>query len=418
METMKKLFTTLLAVVLAMAAVNAQDAKSTESQNDKLEKEVSALKKLKVSGYIQGQWQYGQEAASLKVGTGNENADKGFNRIGIRRGRLKFSYSAGPATAVFQLDINEKEVGIKDLYLNLQDPWIKTFALRAGIFDRPFGYEISYSSSRRESPERSLIFQTLFPQERDLGGMLIIQAPKSSAWHILKLEAGLFAGNGIKQETDNRKDFIGHLSVGKEWKKFSFGAGVSYYNGGVYQGTDNTYIMKGGSFVLDTDTKLGDFAKREYIGVDARVGVNSVIGSTKLTFEYLFGTQPGSEKASKSPNSSSLPTSDTYVRNFGGGYAMLVQSLGKLPVSVLAKYEWYDPNTKVSKDEIGGTAALTSAADISRSTVGVGALWNINKDIRLTAYYDINFNEKSVNLGGYDSDRKDNVFTLRLQYKF
>ena len=55
-----------------------------------LDKVVQKLSKFKVSAYIQGQYQYGQEDATLKVGDKNENLDKGFNRIGIRRGRMKF----------------------------------------------------------------------------------------------------------------------------------------------------------------------------------------------------------------------------------------------------------------------------------------------------------------------------------------
>jgi len=59
---------------------------SLASQTATLDKVVKGLSKFKVSSYIQGQFQYGQKDASLKVGDTNENPDKGFNRIGIRRG--------------------------------------------------------------------------------------------------------------------------------------------------------------------------------------------------------------------------------------------------------------------------------------------------------------------------------------------
>lgn len=374
--------------------------------------------KLKVSGYIQAQYQYGEEDASLSVGAGNENEDEGFHRVGIRRGRIKFAYEEGIASAVFQLDLTEKGIGFKDAYLNLKDPWMRSSALRAGIFDRPFGYEIAYSSSRRESPERSLVFRTLFPEERDLGAMLILQAPKSSPFHLLKLEAGLFAGNGIKQETDSRKDFIGHLSVEKALSKtFVFGAGMSYYYGGVYQGTENVYTTTNGRFVLDSNAdNVGEYAKREYIGFDGRMILNTIIGKTQLRGEYLTGTQPGLAGSSKSPNASMRPSADTYIRNFQGGYTMLVQDLGKSPVALVLKYDWYDPNTKAAANQIGENG--TTKTDISRSTWGIGALWNLSKFIRLQAYYDINLNEKSNKLAGYEGNVKDNAFTLRLQYKF
>lgn len=389
-----------------------------QQQTQALEEEVADIKKLKISGYIQGQFQSGQRDASLKVGSANENRSESFNRFGIRRGRVKFTYKSGIASGVFQLDITEKGLGVKDAYLNINDPWAGSNSLRAGIFDRPFGFEISHSSSVRESPERSTIFQTLFPDERDLGAMLILQAPKTSPWSILKLEAGLFAGNGIKQETDNRRDFIGHLSASKTiGNSVSFGLGASYYNGGVYQGTDKVYTMKDNAFVLsdDPDNK-GRFAKREYVGFDFQFGLSSVLGMTKLRAEYIFGQQPGTLNSTKSPNASSLPTSDTYIRNFNGGYVTLVQDLGTLPVAVVAKYDWYDPNTKLARDQAGMNG--TTGADLSKHTFGFGAMWNISSALRLQAYYDIMRNEKSVNVAGMDKDVKDNVFTLRLQYKF
>ncbi len=213
------------------------DIAELEERTSALEKTVKTLSKLKVSGYIQGQFQSGKKDASLKVGGVNENLDTSFNRIGIRRGRIKFVYEEGIASGVFQLDITENGVGFKDAYLNIKDPWFKTSAIRAGIFDRPFGYEISYSSSRRESPERSTVFQTLFPEERDLGAMLILQPSKSSPFHALKFQGGLFAGNGIKKETDNRKDFIGQLRIDNSiGKSISYGVGISTYLGSVVPG--------------------------------------------------------------------------------------------------------------------------------------------------------------------------------------
>jgi hypothetical protein len=290
--------------------------------------------------------------------------------------------------------------------------------VRAGVFDRPFGNEISYSSSRRESPERSTIFQTLFPEERDLGAMLVLQPAKTSVWNILKLEAGLFAGNGIKQETDSRKDFIGHLSLTKTvGSDFSYGIGVSYYNGGVYQGTEKVYKMNGKGFEVNSDvSNKGKFAQREYVGFDFQFAVASSLGITQLRTEYLSGQQPGTAGSSKSPNAAALPAVDTYIRNFNGAYAIFVQDLGSLPFSAVLKYDWYDPNTKVSGDEIGGNG--TSKTDLSYNTFGFGALWKISNAFRVQAFYEINKNETTANLASMTKDLKDNIFTLRLQYKF
>lgn len=361
----------------------------------------------KTSAYIQSQFQYGQEHASLKVGEANQNIDKPFSRFGIRRGRVKLSYTKGIASAVFQIDITEKGLDYKDAYLNIRDPWSGSNSLCVGLFNRPFGYEIECSSSKRASPERSTIFCTLFPGERDLGSMITLEPTKLS-WLSLKVKAGLFAGNGPNPEKDSRKDFIGHITASSSiGKSFKLRFGCSYYNGGVYQETENVYTMQNKSFVLNQDeSNIGKFSKREYFGIDGQIQINTKLGETHIKGEYLFGTHPGCKEPSK----------DTYIRNFNGGYVEFIQEMGKLPVSAVIKYDCYNPNVKVSNNLIGLNG--TGQEDIEYKTLGAGLLYNINKCIRLQAYYQWVRNEKSKFLANFTEDIKDNLFTLRLQYKF
>lgn len=405
--------------LLNFIPIYAQESDSIRLE--RLESKVSKLEVLnglKISGYIQGQFQYGQENASLKVGAPNTDITEDFNRMGIRRGRLKFTYEKSIATAVFQMDMTEKGFGIKDVYLQVKDSEWSASSLKIGVFNRPFGYEIERSSSSRESPERATIITTLFPEERDLGAIMTLQAKKSSPWHFLKLDAGLFAGNGIKSDIKNKKDFISHLSANKTIKKgIKLSGGISYYRGTVYQGSENRYTFSGNAFILNNNpTNIGAFAKREYFGVDAQFSFTSNLGLTSLSGEFITGTQPGEKGGSKSPNSSSVGNSDMYIRNFSGGYISFVQDFGKIPLSTVIKYDWYDPNTKISKDDIG--LNQTGKGDIAYQTIGFGLLWKINDVLRMTAYYDLVKNETSVNLTGFEKNIKDDVFTLRLQYKF
>jgi phosphate-selective porin len=383
---------------------------------NKIEKEESST--FKMSGYIQTQFQYGDKEAILKVGTPNFDNSSDFNRIGIRRGRIKLQYEKGIGLGVFQIDITEKGVGLRDAYLKIKDPWFGSSSIKLGFFNRPFGYEIAYSSSRRESPERAIINQTLFPDERDLGIMATFQAKNTSSWSFLKLEIGMIAGNGVKIDTDNRKDLISHLSFKKQFKSnVTLGGGVSYYYGGVYQGTKNVFSMSDKTFVVDsTISNRGKFAKREYFGFDAQFSIVTKIGKTHLYGEYIFGTQAGNELSSQSPNYASLPSADIYLRNFRGGYLTFVQDFGKSPFSLVAKAEWYDPNTQLDKNDIGFGG--TGKADVSYLTNGFGLLWRINDNIRLQAYYEFVTNERTQNSIESSSDLKDNIFTLRMQFKF
>ena len=50
----------------------------------------------------------------------------------------------------------------------------------AGVFNRPFGHEIGYSTSGLESPERATIIQYFFPDERDLGAMLTLRLKRQA----------------------------------------------------------------------------------------------------------------------------------------------------------------------------------------------------------------------------------------------
>ncbi len=388
-----------------------------------LDKVVRGLSKFKVSAYIQGQYQYGQEDATLKVGDKNENPDKGFNRIGIRRGRLKFEYNDGIGTGAVQIDVNDKGISFRDLYIGIKDPWTKRNQVMAGVFNRPFGYEVGYSTSSLESPERAIIIQNFFPDERDLGAMLTLRTKTSSPLSFLRLDAGLFAGNSINRETDSRKDFIGRLGAEKSignWGKW--GAGFSYYHGSVFNPTTEAYEMLGDRFVKRDMGKTGTYMKRQYFGLDVRFSFLSSCGKTTLRAEGLVGTQPGIAGSSKSPNYSTrpdnLPENSLFKRPFLGYFFYLIQDIGTFPFSAVLKYDVYDPNTKICGNKVGVENSFTSKTDLAQSSIGIGGIYAFSKHIRVQAYYEFNFNEKSDLVKGYENDRKDNVLTVRLQYKF
>ena len=432
MKTKKStLFTAaLLALSLATPAL-AQENVGTVNYSDveQLQSDNLLAKKLKISGYIQTQYQKADTAGIASFAGGNFGSGID-NRIAVRRGRIKFLYDNENAQAVVQFDITEKGLAIKDAFFTVLEPWMNTVSLTGGVFDRPFGYEISYSSSARETPERSRIFQTLFPGERDLGGRLTIQAPKTSSWNFLRLDLGLMDGNGTNVETDKYKDLIGHISATKSSadEKFKWGIGGSFYQGGFAYSTTDLYKMKttgaDKSFVKET-VKKGDQSLRQYLGLDAQLSYDWALGVTQFRGEYLMGTQPGT-----SSNTSSLTAAineNVYSRPFAGYYGYLIQNILQTPLQAVVKYDVYDPNTMVSGNEIGKavtTGVTTGAADVKYSTLGVGLNYRWSSNVKFMAYYDIVRNETTSNivnastLTDLSHDRKDNVFTFRVQYKF
>lgn len=414
-----------------------------------IRQELDVLKRIKVTGYLQTQFQYGDSTGSAVYSGGAFGAgiDKRFM---IRRGRVKFQYDAplndkGISTSqyVLQFDVTEKGLTIKDAYAKLTDKWIGWVSLTAGMQNRPFGFEIPYSSSLRESPERGRMSQILFPGERDLGAMITIQGPKTSNWNWLKLEAGLFNGNGAPgagasvADFDKQKDFIGHISAIRNNKSetVKYGLGVSYYSGGYRIDVDSIYNISTDAagnmgYMLANITHTIDligigtreYTKRQYIGADGQLNIDWKPGMTVLRAEYIQGEQPASRSSSASPNSNQAITSNLYNRNFNGAYFYFLQSIMQSPWQVIAKYDWYDPNTDVTGNEIGTTVVnglvKTNATDLKYTTIGLGLAYRWDANVKLTAYYDMVTNETSNKLSGYTKDLKDNSFTLRMQVKF
>ena len=430
---MNKKITTLLGALLITFMSVAQEVELSpveklEQRTETLENEIIKLKKLKVSGYIQTQYQSAQTDAdgmnfklANRANAYEQSEELNYGRFGVRRGRIKFTYEDGLVQGVFQPDFSEKGISFKDVYLSIKDPWVGTNSLKSGIFDRPFGHEIAYSSSRRESPERARITQTLFPDERDLGAMLTLQPAKTSTWNILKLEAGLFAGNGIKPQISTKMDFIGRLSITKQiGADMVLSGGVSAYLGGLLQTDSSIFVMKNKQFELESKSgdNIGKYAKRQYFGFDAQFSTMTVAGFTQLRAEYIFGEHAQNPGGSWDYKFTAIQQGPVYMRKISGGYILLAQDLGQTPFTAVLKYDWYNPNTEVSGNEVGVSDSGTGAKDINQSTIGLGLLWRINPALRLTAYYDITKNDTSENIKGWDVDRKDNVFTLRLQYKF
>ena len=391
--------------------------------------------KIKISGYIQTQYQYaGRDAdrcnfkLSKTANTHELNELKNFGRFGIRRGRLKFTFDDRLVQSVFLTNTTENEISLMEADIKVKDPWIGTCSFKAGIFECPFGYEISYSSSSIESTERARITQTLFPDECDLGFMFTLQAPESSPWHILKFESGWFSGNGIRPQMDSHMDFVSRLSLSKKLgNDIVASGGISAYIGGVMQQDSAVFVVKNHAFVLDSkaESNIGKYAQRRYAGLDAQLRMITASGLSILRAEYICGVHPGNADGAYKFKFSSLPPAEpVYVRHISGGYVILVQELGKIPCSAVVKYDWYHPNTEISGN------AIESKGEINMSNIGFALLWTVNPAIRLSAYYDICKNETSGKLTdirdtngkiteyGYDKDRKDNVFTLRLQYKF
>lgn len=105
------------------------------------------------------------------------------------------------------------------------------------------------------------------------------------------------------------------------------------------------------------------------------------------------------------------------MRSFISGHVYFIQDIYKTPLTLVLKYGYLDPNTQMSGDEI------TDKTDLFNKNFGFGLLWRATPNIRVQAFYEIVSNEftHSIAINGnadYSKNIADNVFTLRVQYKF
>lgn len=271
------------------------------------------------------------------------------NRFMLRRSRIRIDYvHFGKKTRpgvqiVFQLDVNERAITIRDIWGRIFENKFQLFAFTTGMFARPFGYEVNYSSGDRESPERGRMSQILMKGERDLGAMLTFEPRKKDhKLRYLKLDAGFFNGQGINAtgDFDNTKDLITRLAL-KPFplgKKIFLSSGISMLQGGLLQNTKYKYTTENvagiNKTVVDSSlSNLGSVSPRKYYGADVQIKFKNKQGFTELRGEYVIGTQTGSSASSETPNALISGFDGNHVRKFNGAYIYFQQNIFQKNIS-------------------------------------------------------------------------------------
>ncbi len=389
---------------------------------------------LRFTGYIQPQFQVASVAGARSY-NGGDFSPFSKTRFMLRRARIKIDYIVPTedrrplALFTFQIDATERGVNVRDMFLKLYESKKQVFSLTAGLFARPYGYEVNLSSSYRETPERGRMSQILMPSERDLGVMVTYEPRSQSRLNFLKWDAGIFNGQGVVGPTDfdSYKDIISRITFKpRNHGSTELSGGLSILYGGWRQGS--RYLYETGTntsgdvvFVVDSSiSNIGDKALRFYYGADMQVLKKHHWGKTEIRAEYWRGTQPGTEFTTSNPGTLPIVNGQPaplYSRKFDGAFLLLLQDIVNEKNQLMVKYDWYDPNTAVEEQEIGKSGTNLTAADIRYNTWGFGYARYINSNLKLLFYYDLVMNEKTQ-MSGFTSDSKDNIFTTRLQLRF
>lgn len=458
---MKKLsLITLMFISALFFKANAQDATLNEKLtevNDKVnglterlataESDLAKLTKIKVSGYVQAQYQ-SFENPSLQPD----------NYFSLRRVRVKFTYEAADGVKfVVCPDFGAGTYTLKDAYVVLNDHWSKSFSLWMGKFNRP-NYEVEYSSSQREVAERSAVIRALYPGERAIGAKLEynpVNVPLHVQLALLNGADGITINDASKvnlnstenKDFDNYKDIIVrayyNLSLG------NFG-GLDFGAHG-YFGSFKSNALKTLSSDYSTikDVKLGDAVKRNWVGGEFQLFAD-VLGGLSLKGEYIAGKNASIGYAPVTTNGVvTAPGVANFQNNFSGYYLYFIKNLGKKNQFAL-RYDYYDPNTDIkgkdvrvvkytSPDATTLATRVSSKSDLATSTLSLALHHYFDDNLRISLNYDIVANEKVGTTNGVSNYTEDytkadgtvvkkgldyskvinqNLLTLRIQAKF
>lgn len=387
-----------------------------------MDSDLAKLTKIKVSGYIQAQYDmydiWGTAGHGSNVALSGAPANTVTNSFFLRRARIKFAYEAAEGVKfVLQPDFSFDKVSLKDAYVVLNDRWTKTFSLYLGQFDRP-NYEVEYSSGSMEMLERTKMAGILYPGEKELGAKL--EANFDTKYHFpLKLQLAVLNGNfnlgaigNQVKDIDNKKDVMARAVY--SIKLPNSGLGIDFGGHGYF---GKTQILPGTTLTGFTDVnnvaftpKIGDQLDKKWFGAEMQIYYD-FLGGLALKGEYISGTLSGTTNSIQSNSGFNF----NRVRDFKGFYALFIKNVG-VKNQLIARYDEWDPNTKLSGNDV------KTSGDLKYSTVSLSWQYFFDDNIKINVGYSLPTNEKSTNAGVgtefLNRDKRDNTFTIRLQAKF
>jgi hypothetical protein len=364
------------------------------------EADLGKLTKIKMSGYVQAQWESYQKDL-YKV---NEPDNTFF----IRRARVKFTYEALDGVKfVLQPDFSTNGLALKDAYAVVNLPKLKDFSLWAGQFNRP-NYEVEYSSGQREILERSRVIRAIYPGEREIGVKLeYVGSTIPLKLQLMTMNGNFNVGTAFQKDYDSKKDLMGRIVYSIKFP--GAGMGIDFGANGYFGGTglrNNTFVNVNGK--LDSTTyKAGGYVDKKWMGGEIQIFAD-VLGGLALKGEYVAGKNSVTsltnlDSKSKLADQRKDPTK---LRNFAGYYIYFIKNIGPKN-QLVARYDYYDPNTKLSGDP--------AKTDVAYKTLALSWQHYLNDNIRISLNYEMPKNEKNST---YPTDLKDNTLGIRIQAKF
>ncbi len=379
----------------------------------------------KVTGYVQAQYESHQDSEDqLQQGGALLNQ----NRFLLRRTRLKVSRDWKYGGAMIEFDANTVKgpaIGLQHAEVSLayrnQDssPLVQ---LTMGLFDNPFGREVTESPRERPFMERSYASRAFFPAEPDLGLRISGQA----AWfrYSVAVVNGQPLGDRtgfILQDPNSHKDVLGRVGVDvRPVEPVRVIAGASVLNGkGFHAGTDATKgslawrdnISEDGVVQLPEIVGVSGLAAqpssnfdRWLLGVDLGFQVASKFGTTHVYGEFSLGSNMDRNVFIADPTTSGFD-----VRELGY-YVSAYQEFNWGGIAGF-RYDQYNPNSDFIDSRRGKSVPQTETVTTYSPLIG----FQVPHKARLVAEYDIVRDSMARDELGVPTDKKNNFWTIRLQ---
>jgi hypothetical protein len=380
---------------------------------------------LKLSAYAQSQYESHQDSEDqLQQGGALLNQ----NRFLIRRARVKLAGDWQYGGMMLEIDantVNGPAIGIQHAEISLayrnpdRSPLVQ---LTMGLFDNPFGREVVESPRDRPFMERSFASREYFPSEPDLG----VRVSGQASWfrYAVAVVNGQPLGDRTGyalQDPNSHKDVLGRVGVDVTLPSaLRVIGGVSVLNGeGFHPGTDAT---KGTLAWRDNVAENGVVDPGEIVGVPGVAATPSqnfnrwLLGAdlgfelaSKLGMTHLFAEFSVASNMDRNMFIADPTTTGFDEREFG--YYIALYHEFKQGALAGFRFDQYNPNSDFLDSRGGQSIPVTQTVTTYSPLIG----FQVPHRARLVAQYDFIHDALARNTLGVPVDKKNNVWTIRLQ---
>jgi hypothetical protein len=380
---------------------------------------------LRVSGYIQGQFETNQ-ASEDQLQQGGVPLNQ--NRFTVRRARLRLDRDWEYARGTIELDANTTRgvtVGIRRAEASIlyrgghginEPPLVM---LTIGVMDIPFGYELLELTRERPFMERTTGGLALFPTDQDAGVRL------SGALDFFHYAVAVMNGepvdnNGFPRDPNAEKDVLGRFGADvKPVDGFYVGGGASFATGkGFHAGQDagkNQLVWRdadqNGAFspnevvlVPASGATPSKNFNRWALGLDLELALETKLGRTKL-----YGEGFVAQNYDRGYSPADPVVTGTDVRE-AGAYGALVQDVTRYGVAGF-RASFYNPNADLAETRRGRLLPFSQSVVTLSPLVGLV----LPGTAKLLFQYDFIFDKLGRDSRGVPADAKNNAATVRLQ---